>query len=381
MTWPYVQQWHLDLQREVVRNTIAIISYVGSKGTHLTLQRNLNQIPSLAAPQNPFAPGQPITLGTPSPDCGSTFNSQGVPTSARTSTGAAITGQAAINLAVAACGIDPDLLRPFQGYSNITLLEEQANSIYHSLQASLRRTVGALNLSVAYTYGHSIDDASDRFDAALVDSYNPGAGRATSVFDQRHILNFGYVYDLPRFRAPGIMHTLGGWQISGITTVQSGIHFSVVNDVFNDNAGVANQGFVGLGSYPDVTGDVNSRPPVTNVSGIPGPLLYNPGPFVAPRGLTFGNAGRDILSNPRQTNFDMGVFKHFPIRDNAYLEFRTEAFNVFNHTEWNGVNSAVSCYGINNSAGDAGCIASSTFLHPTGAHRARTIQLALKLLF
>jgi hypothetical protein len=379
--WPYVQQWHFDIQREVLRKTIATISYVGSKGTHLTLQRNLNQIPALLPSQDLFAPGQPITPGAPSPDCGTSFNSLGVPTAAKTSTGTPITGQAAVNLAVAACGIDPDLLRPFQGYSNITLLEEQANSIYHSLQASLRRTIGKLSFSVAYTYGHSIDDASDRFDLALVDSYNPGASRASSMFDQRHILNFGYVYDLPVFGASGFTHSaFGGWQISGIGTVQTGTHFSIVNNVFNDNAGVANQG-VGLGSYPDVAGDVNSSPPVANVAGIPGPLLYNPTMFIAPRGLTFGNAGRDILTNPRQTNFDVGLFKHFPVHDRMSIEFRIEAFNVLNHTEWNGVNSAVSCYGTNNSAGDPACVASSTFLHPTGAHRARTMQFGLKVLF
>jgi hypothetical protein len=380
VVWPYVQQWHFDIQREVLRKTIATVSYVGSKGTHLTLQRNLNQIPALLPAQDPFAPGQPITPGTPSPDCGPSFNSLGVPTAAKTSTGTPITGQAAVNLAVAACGIDPDLLRPFQGYSNIMLLEPQANSIYHSLQTSLRRTIGKLSFSAAYTYGHSIDDASDRFDLALVDSYNPGASRATSMFDQRHILNFGYVYDLPVFRGSGFIHSAGGWQISGIGTVQTGIHFSIVNNMFNDNAGVANQG-VGWGSYPDVVGNVNSSPPVTNVARIPGPLLYNPTTFIAPRGLTFGNAGRDILTNPRQTNFDVGLFKHFPVHDRMSIEFRIEAFNVFNHTEWNGVNSTVSCYGTNNSAGDPHCVTDSTFLHPTGAHRARTMQFGLKVLF
>jgi hypothetical protein len=111
---------------------------------------------------------------------------------------------------------------------------------------------------------------------------------------------------------------------------------------------------------------VNSSPQVANVAGVPGPLLYNPTMFIAPRGLTFGNAGRDILTNPRQTNFDVGLFKRFPVHDRMSIEFRIEAFNVFNHTEWNGVNNA---------------FASSTFLHATGAHRARTMQFGLKVLF
>ena len=66
--WPYMQQWHLDVQHELFRNTVATISYVGTKGTHLTLQQDLNQLYPVPASQNPFQPGQPITgdiCGTP----------------------------------------------------------------------------------------------------------------------------------------------------------------------------------------------------------------------------------------------------------------------------------------------------------------------------
>jgi hypothetical protein len=372
--WPYVQQWHLDVQREVLKKTLATLAYVGSKGTHLTLQRDLNQIPSLSVSQNPFGPGQPLNsnvcLGAP-------FSSgQGV-------NGVSITQQAAINLSVA-CGMDPDPYRPILGYGTIALVGEGASSIYHSLQASLRRTVGVLTINVAYTYSHSIDNSSDRFDRAFVDSYNLRGSRASSSFDQRHIFNFSYVYDIPSFRAPGLGQKLfEGWQISGIIIAQTGTPFTVGNGVFGDNAGVGN-GLApyGAGSYPDIIGNPNTPPPVASVPGIIGPLLYNPSVFFAPRGLTFGKAGRNLLTSPARLNFDAGIFKHFPVHEKTAIEFRAEAFNVFNHTQWSGVNNNVYRYGgPNNSAGDPSCLASSPFLHPNGAHRARTLQFGLKFIF
>jgi hypothetical protein len=72
---------------------------------------------------------------------------------------------------------------------------------------------------VAYTWSHSLDDSSDAHDYNFVNAYNLGLTRASSNFDQRHLLNIGYVYDLPFFANPGPAHKiLGGWQISGITT-------------------------------------------------------------------------------------------------------------------------------------------------------------------
>jgi hypothetical protein len=117
------------------------------------------------------------------------------------------------------------------------------------------------------------------------------------------------------------------------------------------------------------------------VAGITGPLLFNPGAFAQPQGLTFGNAGRNILRNPSRTNVDTGLFKRFAITESRAFEFRAEAFNVFNHTQWGGVNSGANCYGgPNNSAGDPSCLDSS-FLHPSYAHNPRILQLGMKFLF
>jgi hypothetical protein len=136
-------------------------------------------------------------------------------TTMTTPSGVAVTGEAAINLAVA-CRVDPSPFRPFVGFGAINRLEQTASSTYHSLQASLRRRLGALQYSAAYTYSHAIDNSSSRSDFNVVDSYNPSFSRASGNFDRRHILNVGYIYDLSFFKRPGLASRLLGEQFSGI---------------------------------------------------------------------------------------------------------------------------------------------------------------------
>ena len=120
------------------------------------------------------------------------------------------TGQAAINLSIA-CGNDASPYRPFVGIGDITRKDQTGSSNYNALQASLRHSVGGLQLNVAYTYSHSIDDSSDYNDAGFVDSYNLNAYRASSNFDERHVFNIGYVYDLPFFKTKGLANRVPGW--------------------------------------------------------------------------------------------------------------------------------------------------------------------------
>jgi len=389
--WPYIQQWHFDVQHEIVRNTVATVSYVGSKGTHLNRQTDLNQLRSVS--QNPYNPGEAISPEitypdgtTASSDCGPTDpstgtffqNSFGVPTQGSTGSGAPIQGSAAVNLGIAACGTNPDPFRPFPGYGDIAHLEYKASSLYHAFQTSVRRSVGSLQVSGAYTWSHSIDDASDRFDGSFVDSYNPSTNRASSNFDQRHILSISYIWDLPFFKSPGLTNkVLGGWQFSGITTFQTGTPFSPI--VSTDNAGVANG--IGSAARPDKIGDPSAG--VVQSPDQLGPQIYNPNAFAPPRGLTFGDAGRNGLNNTHWTNFDMALFKHFKITERMSFEFRAEAFNIFNHTQWRPI------------AGDSGSAASNLgeanntfslspgdgFLQVTDAHNPRILQLGAKFIF
>ncbi len=380
--WPYIQQYHLDIQRELARNTLVTVAYVGSKGTHLSQQLDRNQLHSIPASQNPFLPGQILT-GT---ICDSQNGSARKPTFRVN--GQTIRGEPAINIALACGNVNPDLFRPYQGYDSIYGIIGGANSIYNALQVSGRRNAGGLQLTVAYTYSHSIDNSSDRYDSAFVDSYNLASYRASSSFDQRHIFTVSYIYDLPIFQhATGLKRlTLGGWQLSGITTAQTGEPFSIINGGAYDNAGVGNS--VGSGSYADLVGDPHGPIPHFNgVANVPyGPLLYNPGAYAQPTGLTFGDSGRNSLIGPGRLNFDMGLFKHFKFRETMAFEFRAEAFNIFNHPQWTGVNNGSCGLEINSGAddcvnGDSFGDAPNGFLHPSGAHQPRIGEFGLKFIF
>jgi len=309
-----------------------------------------------------------------------------------TPSGMPITGPAAVNLGVAACGANADLFRTlFPGFSDVNSLRDVANSTYHSLQTSATRTVGALTISASYTYSHSIDDSSDRGDVLFVNAYDISANRANSIFDLRHNFSLSYVYGLPFFKGSGWKHSLlGGWQVSGITVAQSGLPFTVTNGTtFADNAGVANG--VGTGSRPDQVGDPKSVSAAqkASASSVFGPLYYNPSAFALPTGLTFGNVGRNTLNLPGRLNFDFGLFKQFQIREKMGFQFRWEMFNVFNHTQFDAVsgNSVIGSNGGTTSTmdttdpGSADSLASSTFLHLTGAHQPRIMQFGLRFQF
>jgi len=373
--WPYIQQYHLDIQHELSRNTLVTVAYVGSKGTHLSQQLDRNQIHSTPAAQNPFPAGQIITGDI----CDNTALPDGTP----------IIGQALINLNVACGNTNPDLFRPYQGYDSIYGIIGGANSNYNALQVSGRRNAGGLQLTLAYTYSHSIDNSSDRYDSAFVDSYNLSSYRASSNFDQRHIFTVSYIYDLPILQhASGWKKSfLGGWQVSGITTAQSGEPFSIVNGGAYDNAGVGNN-VSGSGSFADLVGDPRGAKPHFNpVPDVPyGPLLYNPGAYAQPTGLTFGDSGRNSLIGPGRLNFDMGLFKHFAFRETMAFEFRAEAFNIFNHPQWTGVNNTSCGLEINSGAddcvnGDSVGDAANGFLHPSGAHNGRIGEFGVKFIF
>jgi len=346
-------------------------AYVGSKGTHLTLLSNANQLRPVTS-GNPYAPGEQIITAADPNDTGLPANTV-CPASDLTGgsvNGAPVSGQVALNLAVA-CGTvvsNASVRTAFPGFNNINTLRNAANSIYHSLQVGAKRTVGDLTLSLAYTYSHSIDDSSDRSDSAFVNAYDFAANRASSNFDLRHNLAISYVYALPFFRGNGFAQkVLGGWQISGITVAQTGTPFSITTNnlnSFQDNAGVGNG--TGTGSRPDLTGNPHSGFSANQDPSQRGPLAYNPAAFAAPTGLTFGNVGRNTLNLPGRLNFDFGLFKKFPISEKTGFDFRWETFNLFNHTQFNQVNA------------DFG---SGDFLHLTNTHDGRRMQLGLRFYF
>jgi hypothetical protein len=438
--YPYVQQWSFGVQQELPKHFISSVTYVGSKGTHLTAELNLNQLHPVPVSLNPFLKHQPISSDTCLPplnpadplsegfDPGSkTFHENGV-----------VIGQgdpAYSNLLIACQGSSNVFSFPLSNsrrtyaptLGDIYSLQNIANSNYNALQATLRKVAGPLTLSVSYSYSHSIDDSSDRTDATFVNSYDIQANRSNSNFDQRHLLAISYIYQLPLYKwyesafgwtaddptnelsrpstksnnssadASGFKKFLTGWELSGVVVHQSGTPFTIINNASpngistTDNAGVAND--IGVGSYVDVVGNPHANIPRGTIPGTFGPLLGNPDAFAAPRGLTFGDAGRNSFNNPARTNFDTALLKTFRLTETRSFEFRFETFNSFNHTQFRiynpdrgNVNNTISCFGgPNYTAGfvdqNTNCLAGSSFLHPVDAHRPRTIQLGLKFQF
>ncbi|MGO9863010.1 MAG: carboxypeptidase regulatory-like domain-containing protein [Terriglobales bacterium] len=434
--WPYAQQWSFGIQRELPRSVVVNLAYVGSKGTHLTVERQINQLHPLPLSENPFGPNEPLTIA----DCtlyapGSSNHPGDGTTPFQLQNGTVVTPtNPAYEYLQVAC-TNPNIPNvnslpghPYPGLGRVLALQNVADSTYHALQFTMRHTSKQFTAGLSYSYSHSLDDSSDRSDPVLVNSYDLRENRANSNFDQRHLVNFSYVLplplkDLPRWisdwahdRAPQDAgadssprppagnccsalsdRIFDGWELSGVTLLASGTPFSVINSAGNtgisltDNAGVAS-GYGIAASYPDV---MRGLPSPGNNSRSFGPLIGNPSEFVAPRGLTFGDAGRNFLNNPYRLNFDMALLKHFKIRESGELEFRAEAFNVFNHTEFRVYdpdnpgstgNNIISCYaGPVYSAGFKGsgadCVTGASFLHPVDAHRPRTLQFGLKLGF
>ena len=434
VNWPYVQQWSFSVQRELPWNLLGTIAYVGSKGTHLTTELQLNQLEPLNASQNPFAPGQPLTTAICNSPGNAVIGSMGTFTIQQSPTLVQVApGQPGYANLVAACaGVlgppeypvpsalrqAPEAIAP--GIGQIFSLESMAKSSYNALQITLRRTKGPVTLGVSYSYSHSIDDSSDRTSTVFVNAYDLNQNRASSDFDQRHILNMSYIYEIPlmkwyshlddflnedstnQVRNPnagkyeGRMKTfLEGWELSGVTVYQTGTPFSVLNGgsangiTLPDNAGVL--AINGPGSYPDIAVNPGKVTGSTSTLQTFGPLLRNPNEFVAPTGLTYGDAGRNYLNNPSRLNFDIALIKYWAFNEKRSMQFRLETFNTFNHTQFriydpsnpgNTGNNVISCYaGTNNSAGDPSCVAGSSFLHPIDAHRPRTMQLGMKYFF
>jgi hypothetical protein len=366
-TWPYVQQYNLAAQGELPSHVVLQVAYVGSLGRKLPDRIAVNQLQPLSPSLNPYGPGQAISGN----DCSSiTGTAAGGYTG--TVNGQVVTGTVATHLAIA-CGTSADPSRPYYGLSGITGDYNVGKSAYDALQVGVSRYFGHLNGSLAYTYGHAIDNGSDGSFTEIPNAYNQQMSWASSNFDERHVLEGSLVYDLPFFVQPGVMHSLlGGWQFSDLTSFQSGNPFSITNTQNTDNAGTGNTSSTVV-SYPDLIGNIHGHVALRHPSGVQGPRLYNSDAFGPPQGLTYGTAGRNILTLPHRTQFDMGLFKNFAVHEDMHFEFRAEAFNVFNHTQFSGVDQS-SCYGAVNCS-------TSTFLTATSAHNPRILQFAGKFVF
>lgn len=236
----------------------------------------------------------------------------------------AVPGPTALNTRRPYFGINPSL-------SDVNYFATNGLSSYYALQLSVNKRLShGLSALLGYTWSHAIDNVPLEFGggAAGPQPQDPrylNVERGNSNIDLRHRLTLSYIWELPvgKGRAlldrGGILNfVLGGWQTNGILTIQSGLPFSPVLQTSTTNTGT--------GSRPNVV--ANPVYPRTLSR------WFDPTAFGTPAAYTYGNAGRNILVGPGRWNWDMSLFKDFPIRERLKFQFRAEAFNVFNHPQF-----------------------------------------------
>ena len=272
MPLPYTYEWNLNIQRELGGGFTGQIGYVGSSSHDLYVDPNFNQ------PQ----PG-PGALGP---------------------------------------------RRPFPTYSSILAFLPLDRSNYNSLIAQVeRRYRNGFSFLGAYTWSHSLDyggQVSDSLDYGPQNPYNWTSNYASSNFDVRQRLSASYIYELP-FGAgkhwvsqPGIGRlALGGWQLSGVVAVQSGLPITPILSYDPTNTGTTARPNVvsGASLYPSNQGPND---------------WFNNSAFVAPAAYTYGNAGRNIIIGPGLHNADMGLQRTATIKEKYQVQFTAQAFNMFN---------------------------------------------------
>jgi hypothetical protein len=251
-------------------------------------------------------------------------------------------------------GINVNALRPYLGYGDIYEYNTGANFIYNSLQVQFRKqfTQGGL-INVAYTWSKARTDAN-AYNYQPQNSYNLRGDWGPASYNRNHILVVSYVYPLP-FWLNGdnwYKKVLGGWQISGVTTIQSGLPFNVT--IQPDQAGIGISG----SQRPDLVGDALATASRRQ--------YLNPSAFALPPAGTFGNLGAYALFYPWYNNWDASLQKSFPITEKVQARFRAELYNFPNHLSYTTVSTTVG---------------SSNFGQVTGATDPRTLQLALRLSF
>lgn len=314
---PSTQQWNLTIQRELGKQWILEVGYVGTHATHLRETRT-NLPAKLASPTNPIA----VT------------DVNGVSYQITTDTianGPMRSPYPAIN-----------------GYGGFQIFANDAYSHYHSLQTTVSRRWNHGYFQGAYTFSKSTD-ATSSGNTALNTAFNDESdlknSRGLSDFDRPHRLAVSYRYDLPFFAsASGWQHAaLGGWSISGITIFQSGAPFSV----FDSAAGTA---YLGPGYTPTLTGNLIPGATIGNsyttgdihkrLSGYLNPANFEPAPLLSPAAggdgtvTVFGNLGRNAFRGPFQQNWDFSLQKNFQITERIGARFSTDFFNIWNHANF-----------------------------------------------
>jgi len=328
-----IMNYSLGVEQNVGFDTIVNISYVGALGRHLFWRRSINPVPVGAnfdrANADPTRPASPLP---------------------------------------------PAFLRPTPGYNDIFYHEAAASSNYHSLQVfARRRFTRGLQFGAAWTWSKAMDYNEDpRANAAgtTVSPFVPVKvwNYGPMSWDRTHVFKLNYLYDLPDVPWTNgfARYVVNGWQISGITTFQSGqplgVGFSTTTAI--DITGTPSQG---------------ARIVVIDKAILPKSersfdRFFNTDVFRLPEIGTFGNAAKVVLRGPGINNWDMAIFKDIPVREPYRLQFRWEMYNAFNHTQFNAVDTTARFDA-------AGKQVNARFGQLTSARSARRMQAGLRFVF
>ncbi|HZO56701.1 MAG TPA: TonB-dependent receptor [Bryobacteraceae bacterium] len=337
---PYSMQWNLNVQRNLPGQVLLEVAYVGTRG--LQLSRNdesglsLNQL----HPQY-MALGSQLNQTVPNP-----FFGRGL-------------GGVLANPTISRA----QSLRPYPQFTDvIPLYSTGASANYHSLQMSFsKRFSRGMQFEGSYTWAKAIQEALRH-----VDSYNVRQSRSLADYDIAHRFVVSYIYELPfgkgrRFGSSwggAANFVLGGWQVNGFTTYQSGTPLQISA---NNVAGLFNP--IGIANNNGTSGKLDGR--------IHDRLLryFNPAVFSQPAAFTFGNMANYApdLRSPGIRNWDLSIFKEWRVMEKATVQFRTEAFNASNTVRFGSPNTTVT----SNQFGQIS----------TQANSPRQVQFGLKLLF
>lgn len=279
---PNTQQWNLNIQRSLGSNMMLEIGYSGSRALHMMRTQDINQpLPSVA---------------------------------------------------IANGSVSANYLRPYKGFGVLNHREQSYMSNYHGLQTQLSRSfANGLGFQVSYTWSKAIDNAdfTGGIYGFVPNTQDSRPERGRSNFDANHNLVASYTYQLPWLKNnSGIVgQALGGWELAGITTFQSGLPINP--QLGRDIAGVGSSSR----QRPATTGSPFLGLGERNVT-----TWFNPSVWAAPALGTFAPTGRNVLSGPGINNWDISLSKNFRVyKERSILQVRAESYNTFNHTQFNAV--------------------------------------------
>ena len=334
---PESWQWNLTISREVMKNTVVEISYIGNHALHIERLLDWNDV----VPSARLAVAQAVRANDPSAN---------------------------------------DLInasRRLPGVASIFVTESTGDSSYHALQVWVnRRFSERLAFQAAYTWSHAITNVPlSAFNAGATDPLNYNLDHGDADLDRRQMFVTNAIYVLPSFKrwGPVANNILGDWQLNVIASFVDGTPLDV-SSVAN-TAGLA-ASFANLGQRPDLIPGV---PVYLHNAG--DPLQYlNPAAFSLPVIGAFGNLGRGAIRGPGSKNFDLSVVKNWRMRDRYNIQFRAEMFNAFNHANFKWVDAGLF---LNNIAGDEnfGKPLNPNFGKFNGTRGPREIQFGLKFNF